>query len=184
MRFLRRSDTALNAWPGVGATIRGDDVCVARIRRWIGGRPAAPREVDARPVRTYDTDAQQAFGTRERSKGRMTKTRPAVALLVTLLSIGAVLVPQGCATRGSPADAAAQDQEFMGWLQNVSNAAKADPKYKNLSIDSPQQIQSFMVRTHDAYRRKISVEEYTRWLNASYPGHEYEVSFITQRLPR
>ena len=137
----------------------------------------------AGPVRTYDTDGQQAYGTRERSKGRKTKTRPAVALLLTLLSIGAVLVPQGCATRGSPADAAAQDQEFMGWLQNVSHAAKADPKYKNLSIDSPQQIQSFMVRTHDAYRRKISVEEYTRWLNASYPGHEYEVSFITQRLP-
>ena len=139
--------------------------------------------LDASPIHTYDTGAQQAFGTIERSRGHMTKTRHAVALLVILLWIAALLVPQGCGTRTSVADAAAQDQEFMGWLQNVSNAAKADPKYKQLNIDSPQQIQAFMVRTHDAYRRKISVEEYTRWLNASYPGHEYEVSFITQRLP-
>ena len=103
---------------------------------------------------------------------------------MTLLSIGSVLAPQGCVTRASPADAAAQDQEFMTWLQSVSKAAREDPTYKHLSIDSPQQIQSFMVRTYDAYRRKTSVEEYARWLNASYPGHEYEVSFITQRLPR
>jgi hypothetical protein len=114
----------------------------------------------------------------------MTKIRHAVAALMTLLWIGAVLVPQGCVSRASPADAAAQDQEFMTWLQGVSNAAKADPKYRHLNIDTPRQIQSFMVRTHDAYRRKTTVEEYTRWLNASYPGHEYEVSFITQRLPR
>ena len=114
----------------------------------------------------------------------MTRNRPALALIVTLLSIGAVFVPQGCVTRASPAEAAAQDQAFMTWLQKVSNDAKADPKYKNLNIDSPQQIQSFMVRTHDAYQKKVSVEAYARWLNATYPGHEYEVAFITQRLPR
>jgi hypothetical protein len=114
----------------------------------------------------------------------MAKTRLAVALAMTLLWTGVVLVPQGCVTRASPADAAAQDHEFMTWLQKVSSDAKADPKYKNLNIDSPEQIQSFMVRTHDAYRRKTSVEQYARWLNTSYPGHEYEVSFITQRLPR
>ena len=67
--------------------------------------------------------------------------------------------------------------------------ALTDAEYRkappgNLDIDTPQQIQSFMVRTYDAYRRKLSVEEYARWLNASYPGHEYEVAFITQRLPR
>ena len=114
----------------------------------------------------------------------MAKTRSGVALLVTLLLVGAMLVSQGCATRSSPADAAAQDQEFMTWLQGVSNAAKSDPKYKNLHIDTPKQIQAFMVRTHEAYQKKISVEEYARWLNGSYPNHEYEVSFITQRLPR
>ena len=114
----------------------------------------------------------------------MAKTRPGVALLVTVLLVGSLLVSQGCATRSSPADAAAQDHEFMTWLQGVSNAAKSDPKYKNLNIDTPHQIQSFMVQTHDAYRKKISVEQYPRWLNGSYPNHEYEVSFITQRLPR
>jgi hypothetical protein len=114
----------------------------------------------------------------------MTKTRHAVALLVTFLWIGVVLVPQGCVTRASPAEEAAQDREFMNWLQGVSTAAKADPKYKQLNINSPQQVQSFMLRTHDAYRRKTSVEAYAQWLNTSYPGHEYEVGFITQRLPR
>jgi len=114
----------------------------------------------------------------------MTKTRHAVAFLVTLLWISAVIVPHGCVTRASPADEAAQDREFMTWLEGVSNAAKADPKYKNLNIDTPKQIQSFMVRTHDAYRRKTTPDAYAKWLNASYPGHEYEVSFITQRLPR
>jgi hypothetical protein len=114
----------------------------------------------------------------------MAKTRHAATLLVAGLWMAAVLVSQGCVGRASPADAAAQDQEFMTWLQGVSNAAKSDPKYKNLHIDSPQQIQSFMVHTHDAYRKKTSVEQYSRWLNGTYPGHEYEVSFITQRLPK
>ena len=80
----------------------------------------------------------------------MAKTRSGAALLVTVLLLGGMLVSQGCATRSSPADAAAQDQEFMTWLQGVSNAAKSDPKYKNLHIDTPKQIQSFMVRTHEA----------------------------------
>lgn len=114
----------------------------------------------------------------------MAKTRHGATMVVALLWLGALVVSQGCVTRASPADAAAQDQEFMTWLQGVSNAAKSDPKYKNLHIDTPHQIQSFMVQTHDAYRKKISVEQYTRWLNGSYPNHEYEVSFITQRLPR
>jgi hypothetical protein len=114
----------------------------------------------------------------------MAKTRHATTWLVALLWIAVLLVSQGCVGRASPADAAAQDQEFMTWLQGVSNAAKSDPKYKNLHIDSPQQIESFMVRTHDAYRKKITVEQYTRWLNGSYPNHEYEASFIAERLPK
>ena len=114
----------------------------------------------------------------------MTTTRRSMVLLMTLLYLGAVPVLPGCGVRRPEVQAAADDQQFMAWLQGVSNEAKADPKYRQLSINTPEQIESFMLRTHAAYRRKMSVDDYAKWLNASYPGHAYEVTFITERLPR
>jgi hypothetical protein len=114
----------------------------------------------------------------------MAKTRwTAVAPLVLLLLGASPLLPS-CGMGKSQVETAAEDDQFMAWLQGVSKAAKTDPKYKELSIKTPAQIEAFMIRTHEAYRKKISIEEYSRWLNASYPGRAYEVDFITQRLPR
>jgi hypothetical protein len=114
----------------------------------------------------------------------MAKTRRAAALLASLLCIGTLPFLPACGMQKPEVQRAAEDDQFMAWLQGVSNAAKQDPRYNELAIKTPAQIEAFMVRTHDVYRKKISVDQYSRWLNASYPGRAYEVDFITQRLPR
>jgi len=114
----------------------------------------------------------------------MANTRASVALLLGLLCIAGLTLLPACGMRKPEVQRAAEDDQFMSWLQGVSTAAKADPTYRQLSIKTPAQIEAFMVHTHDAYRKKISAEQYSRWLSASYPGRAYEVDFITQRLPR
>jgi hypothetical protein len=110
--------------------------------------------------------------------------RLVVALLVALSLAGGFA---GACTGGGPrlsGEAAAKDTEFLTWYADLTEAMKADPQIRPLPIDSDAENEEFSARLHQAYRKKVPVAEFTRWLDYNYPGHTYEISFITSRLPR
>ena len=116
----------------------------------------------------------------------ITARRYVLASLAVAALAGAGLMP-GCTSGGGSqlsAEAAAKDQEFLAWYRDLTLAMKADPQYRQLPIDSDAEAVEFSARLHQAYRHKVSVADFTRWLDHTYPGHSYEVAFITSRLPR
>jgi hypothetical protein len=116
----------------------------------------------------------------------MLEPRRFVVACLVALSLAGGLPLAGC-TGGSPrlsAEDAAKDTEFLTWYADLTEAMKADPQFRQLPIDSDAENEVFSARLHQAYRKKVSVAEFTRWLDYNYPGHTYEISFITSRLPR
>ena len=117
----------------------------------------------------------------------MAKARRFVLVSLAVAAFaGAGLMP-GCTSGGGPrvsAEEAARDPQFLAWYRDLTLAMKADPQYRQLPIDSDAEAEAFSARLHQAYRHKLSVADFTRWLDYTYPGHSYEVAFITSRLPR
>ncbi len=52
-----------------------------------------------------------------------------------------------------------------------------------MPIDTAAQGDEFEIRAHQAFRGEITKTQFAGWLTATYPGHAYEVAFVTQRLP-
>ena len=91
---------------------------------------------------------------------------------------------QGCATaQDGRVVAAQQDTSFTTWLDGLLVQIKANPKYDRLPINSKAQEDQFLVWLHDAFRGQISKHDLMRNINSTYPGHEYETSYIVSRLP-
>lgn len=103
----------------------------------------------------------------------------------TLLSLALVApLMQGCTTvQDSRVVAAQQDMSFKTWLNGLLVQIKANPKYDRLPINSKAQEEQFLVWLHDAFRGEISKHDLMRNINSTYPGHEYETSYIVSRLP-
>lgn len=115
----------------------------------------------------------------------MTEARRFVFVCVAVVVLGGVMF--GCTSGSGPrvsAAEAARDQEFLAWYRDLTKEMKADPQYRQLPIDSDAEAEEFSARLHQAYRHEVSLADFTRWLDYNYPGHSYEVSFITSRLPR
>ena len=104
------------------------------------------------------------------------------ALLLAIALTGSAMVG-GCAAPDSRAQAAQQDKEFYAWYLQLAAAIKADPQYKRIPLDSPDQANEFVDWLHAAYRNQISADELSRKINQRYPGHQYEAGFIRQHLP-
>ena len=116
----------------------------------------------------------------------MTRARRFVLAVFAVVSLAGGLALASC-TGGGPrlsAEDAAKDTEFLTWYADLTEAMKVDPQYRQLPIDSDAENEEFSARLYQAYRHKVSVAEFTRWLDLNYPGHTYEISFITSRLPR
>ncbi len=97
-------------------------------------------------------------------------------------AIVAATVLAGC-SNDSTVDAAANDREFMAWYAGVGDEIQADPNYHRMPIDTSEQEFEFGAKLHQAYRGVISHADFAQWANMTYPGHAYEVDFITGRLP-
>ncbi len=79
--------------------------------------------------------------------------------------------------------AVGMDKPFQDWLDTLVNQIKADPKYKRIPLDTSAQQEEFTVWLHNAYRKRVTKQEFASWVNGKYPGYQYEVGFITARLP-
>lgn len=118
--------------------------------------------------------------------------RPSPQLLrlvcLTLLALGSAVCLPGCT--GSPssspttAQAVEQDREFMAWYRQLEQDMLANPRYNRFPLDTPAQKDEFAVWLHAAYRRTISLREFGQRVDKRYPGHYYEIGFITERLPQ
>lgn len=102
---------------------------------------------------------------------------------VLLLALSLPLM-QGCAREENAAVmTAVEDKAFNDWSNNVIKQIEADPKYKRIPIDTTEESADFIVLMHDAFRKKISHKMFFQRVNARYPDHQYEISFIVSRLP-
>ncbi|KAF0813904.1 hypothetical protein IGB42_01583 [Andreprevotia sp. IGB-42] len=102
-----------------------------------------------------------------------------------LLSVSGVIVTQGCASVEDPrAVAAKNDPAFFTWYMQLAKEIQADPEYRKLPLDTDEQANEFVQWLQDTYNHKRSVEDFSNWANSRYPGHQYEMTFITERLPR
>jgi len=101
-----------------------------------------------------------------------------LAAIVTLSGL------QACASAPDPAVAPADDTAFMGWLRNLTERLKADPYAKPLPMKSKFENDTFLVRLHDAYRKRTPRDAFTSWFNTQYPGFLYEGAVISEQLPR
>ena len=91
---------------------------------------------------------------------------------------------QSCAhAQSSAAMTALDDKPFNDWTNSLMKQIKADPQYKRLPLDNSYQTDEFIVLLHDAYRKKISKNEFSKQISTQYPGHQYEATFIVSRLP-
>ncbi|MBQ0955258.1 hypothetical protein [Serratia symbiotica] len=100
-----------------------------------------------------------------------------------LLALSFSLV-QGCTNTTDPQVVAAfQDTPFNDWFNNLLSQIKSDHVYKHMPIDTTEQSEKFLILLHDTYRHKITKKEFSQRMSNQYPGHDYEISFITSRLP-
>lgn len=91
---------------------------------------------------------------------------------------------QGCATNQAPRIAAAvEDKPFQDWLDQLISQIKGSPHYKRIPIDTAEQQNEFLVLLHDAYRHRISKQDFAQRVNNQYPDHQSETSLIVSRLP-
>ena len=114
-----------------------------------------------------------------------TRLKKAGLVLVTAVALSLPLV-QGCASAQSqnPQVVAAEaDKPFMDWLEKLMQQVQANPNYRRMPIDTQVQKDQFIVWLHDAYRHRISKQEFARRVNAAYPGHQNESAFIVSKLP-
>lgn len=107
-----------------------------------------------------------------------------VSLLLSALAVSGPLALSACADNVAvETRAAAQDAEFMSWLDGLLAKIQADPKYRRLPLDTEAQSEEFLARLHAAYRDIITTVEFTAWAAEKYPGHDYELGVITRSLP-
>jgi len=103
--------------------------------------------------------------------------------VLTALVLGGPLL-QGCASTADPRlSAAVDDKPFYAWFNNLTSQVQADSKYKRIPLDTPEQSSEFMGWLHDAYRHRITKQEFAERVRNRYPNHEYETSFIMSRMP-
>lgn len=102
-----------------------------------------------------------------------------------VLVLGGIVVTQGCASVNDPRAIAAQnDPAFFAWYMQLATDIQADQQYRKIPLNTDEQANEFVQLLHDTYNRKTSVADFSAWVNQRYPGHAYEIAFITQRLPR
>lgn len=91
---------------------------------------------------------------------------------------------QGCAAKQDPRiTAAVEDKSFQDWFDQLIGQIKANPQYKRIPIETEAQQNEFLALLHDAYRHRISKQEFAQRVNSQYPNHQSETSFIVSKLP-
>jgi hypothetical protein len=105
------------------------------------------------------------------------------AALTVALLLSACASPLIRSVRADPLDVSS-DKPFLEWFKTLTSQAAADPNYRRIPLDTHDQSQEFIYLLHEAYSKQVTGDQFAQMVNLRYPGHEYEVSFILQHLPR
>ncbi len=92
---------------------------------------------------------------------------------------GAVAAPAGQAAL--PADMA-RDGEFQAWLSQLVETISQDRHYSRLPLDTDAETSEFTDVLHRLYRNQITDANFMAWVDARYPGHQYEQFTILKAL--
>ncbi|HEJ9096986.1 TPA: hypothetical protein ACOQZT_003212 [Serratia odorifera] len=92
---------------------------------------------------------------------------------------------QGCSTPTTNPQvvSAMADKPFSDWFDRLLSQIKSDRQYQRIPIETTEKSEEFIILLHDTYRHKVTKAEFTQQMKSQYPGHDYEISFITSRLP-
>lgn len=105
-------------------------------------------------------------------------------LISPLLLALSFSIVQGCTNTNEPqVISALDDKPFNDWFNKLLSQIKSDHNYKRIPIDTTEKSDEFLILLHDTYRHKITKKEFSQRMFSQYPGHDYEISFITSRLP-
>lgn len=104
----------------------------------------------------------------------------AIAFALSLPSIQAYAASSHVDANAAAAEA---DKPFVDWSNKLTSQIKADSKYKRIPLDTTAQQNEFVVWMHNAYRHRITKQEFASWVNSHYLNHRYETAFIVARLP-
>ncbi|HEX7804068.1 MAG TPA: hypothetical protein VF471_15065 [Pseudoxanthomonas sp.] len=92
---------------------------------------------------------------------------------------GAVAAPTDQAALSADA---ARDAEFQAWLSRLVDAISQDRHYSRLPLDTDAATSEFTNVLHRLYRSQITDADFMAWVDARYPGHQYEQFTILKAL--
>ncbi len=114
-----------------------------------------------------------------------TRFKKAGLVLAAALAFSLPLM-QGCASsqQEDPRVAAAEvDKPFRDWMDRLLDQVEANPDYRRIPLDTKAQQDQFLVWMHDAYRHRITRQEFASRVSSEYPDHRNEAAFIASKLP-
>jgi hypothetical protein len=76
----------------------------------------------------------------------------------------------------------ARDGEFQAWLSRLLETIHQDRHYSRLPLDSEAETSEFTDVLHRLYRNQITDADFMAWVDARYPGHQYEQFTILKAL--
>ncbi|GAB3251919.1 putative periplasmic lipoprotein [Chitinimonas naiadis] len=103
--------------------------------------------------------------------------------LITLCMVALLGLGMSACASNPLVGAAVEDQGFLDWYIQLADEVKAEPSYQRIPLDTTEQANTFVGELHDLYRHRITQDQFTRQVEARYPGHHHEVDFILGRLP-
>lgn len=77
---------------------------------------------------------------------------------------------------------AARDAEFQAWLSQLIDAISQDRHYSRLPLDTDAEATEFTGVLYRLYRNQITDADFMAWVDARYPGHQYEQFTILKEL--
>ena len=75
-----------------------------------------------------------------------------------------------------------RDQAFQAWLSYLIQTIEQDKRYSRLPLDTDAATAEFTDVLHRLYRGRITDVDFMVWVDARYPGHQYEQFTILKAL--
>lgn len=76
------------------------------------------------------------------------------------------------------------DPEYSQWMNATVEKIKKTPSYRRIPIDTFEQQTDYIALSYQAYKQKISKQEFADTMNQKYPGYTDSVQWIVEQLPK
>ena len=98
-----------------------------------------------------------------------------------IVSLFLSLAVFGCTSYYHPA---MDDTAYLKWLDDSWEVISVNKEYRRLPIDTTEDEDLFMDKTHKAFRKEISKEQFIQEMQKSYPGHSKSIQILADQLPK